>query len=462
MRNTYERTTQRTKESLPWKWIFAISAIILVLLISRLFTNNSSSGWGIFLTVTPSEQWVAYISPEGENKTRIKLSDKLYPKNDILSVEVWETKAEGGSIFMDFDKNSEVTYKSHSESWETLSLSKWRVWGVGKTWENTLELKNASIVFSSEDIVLAEQNTLYSNIYVIAGNPTISTKIWNIEVPAGNRIMIAASDLIGDKSRLSDLMWAIDESIMQNPVFVRNNGEVLLQKLKDTGTGMTMSGTWISFSWSGIEQKISHAVSIQDPQDGSMITKGSIVVSWNISWDQIKRITLNDLDAVISPVNKTFTLKDFPITADTTNIVYKAYDDRGNMVDRWVISVFASKEALSGNNKLIPNNFPLTSKDFKIVFPTENPYKTTDLQVKVQWSVTKNMVKYIVVNDFKLQKFVPNSTTWYYYANTQNDTMKDGINLYNIKFYGADNTLLYTQLFTIVKESKNAISSEAQ
>jgi len=49
---------------------------------------------------------------------------------------------------------------------------------------------------------------------------------------------------------------------------------------------------------------------------------------------------------------------------------------------------------------------------------------------------------------------VPNSTAWYYYANTQNDTMKDGINLYNIKFYGADNTLLYTQLFTIVKESK--------
>jgi len=120
-----------------------------------------------------------------------------------------------------------------------------------------------------------------------------------------------------------------------------------------------------------------------------MVTKWSIVVSWNIHWDTIKRITLNDIDAIISPVNKTFVIKDFPITADTTNIVYKAYDDRGNMVDRWVISVFASKEALSGNNKLIPNNFPLASKDFKIVFPTENPYKTTDLQVKVQWSVTK-------------------------------------------------------------------------
>ena len=428
-----------------------------MLLISKIFTGSSSSEWRIWLTVTPNEQGVSYISPEGKNKTRIKLSDKITPKNDVLSVEVWEAKVEWSTIFMDFDKNSELTYKNHSQSWELLGLSKWRVWIVWKSGKNTVELKNASIILSSEDIVLAEQNTLYTNIYVISGNPVISTKIWSIDISAGNRIMIAGSDLIGEKSHLSKLIWTIDESIMQNPVFIRNNGEILLEKIKNTGTGISMSGSdslsW--FSWSNI-------ISIQDPQDGSMVTKWSIIISGNINWDKVKRITLNDLDTVMSPVNKTFTLRDFPISADTTNIVYKAYDDRGNMIDRWVISVFASKEALSGNNKLIPDNFPLTSKDFKIVFPTENPYKTTDSQVKVQWSVTKNMVKYIIVNDFKLQKFIPNSTTWYYYANTQNDTMKEGINLYNIKFYGADNTLLYTQLFTIVKESKNAISSEVQ
>ncbi len=37
--------------------------------------------------------------------------------------------------------------------------------------------------------------------------------------------------------------------------------------------------------------------------------------------------------------------------------------------------------------------------------------------------------------------------------------MKEGINLYNIKFYGKDNSLLYTQVFTIVKELKNATVS---
>ena len=37
--------------------------------------------------------------------------------------------------------------------------------------------------------------------------------------------------------------------------------------------------------------------------------------------------------------------------------------------------------------------------------------------------------------------------------------MRDGINLYKIEFYGTKNDLLYTQLFTIIKESKNATLS---
>jgi hypothetical protein len=67
-----------------------------------------------------------------------------------------------------------------------------------------------------------------------------------------------------------------------------------------------------------------------------------------------------------------------------------------------------------------------------------------------------------MINDYKLQKYIPNSTNWYYFANIVSGTMQNGINLYTIKFYAADDKLLYTQLFTIIKESKNAtLSGEA-
>ena len=64
-----------------------------------------------------------------------------------------------------------------------------------------------------------------------------------------------------------------------------------------------------------------------------------------------------------------------------------------------------------------------------------------------------------MVNDYRLQKFIAKSSSWYYFANMDTGTMQDGLNLYNIKFYSADGTLLYSQPFTIIKESKNATVS---
>lgn len=77
--------------------------------------------------------------------------------------------------------------------------------------------------------------------------------------------------------------------------------------------------------------------------------------------------------------------------------------------------------------------------------------------MRVQGTVPANTVQYIIVNDYRLQRYVPNSTSWYYHANADIGTMKDGMNLYNIKFYDANDTLLYTQLFTIIKDDKTAV-----
>ena len=82
--------------------------------------------------------------------------------------------------------------------------------------------------------------------------------------------------------------------------------------------------------------------------------------------------------------------------------------------------------------------------------------------MKVQWVVPKDKVSYILVNDYRLQKYIAWNTSWYYFANMDTDTMRDGINSYKIEFYWIKNDLLYTQLFTIIKESKHAtISGES-
>lgn len=127
------------------------------------------------------------------------------------------------------------------------------------------------------------------------------------------------------------------------------------------------------------------------------------------------------------------------------------------MVERGVISVFSKNK--SSTDKLIPTTFSTGDTKFRFTNPLENPYRTTDKAVTVSGIVPKDTVEYITVNGFRLKKFVPKSTTWYYYANTGYDTMKEGFNLYEIRFYGLGDTLITAQAFTIIKEG-STVSGE--
>lgn len=50
-------------------------------------------------------------------------------------------------------------------------------------------------------------------------------------------------------------------------------------------------------------------------------------------------------------------------------------------------------------------NYPVSSKDFKIISPAENPFKTTDSAVKIRGSFAPDLVKFIKVNNYQLQQF---------------------------------------------------------
>lgn len=398
------------------------------------------------------------------SKIRIDGPEKLFASDKSVSVESGGmARAENDQMSIDIDGNTEVRYTSTSPTENAISITKWRAWVSSKTSPIVTQLKNFSVRIQAGDIVFVEQNNAYSIAYSIKWLSLISTSRGTHTLEPGNRIMIGASDLVS-ADPLSSLAGPIDENIMQNPIFIRNNGLDFLNQLnKIPQNGMTSSWSGNQpWEWTGsLNSNKWQYVVINDPLDGSIARGTTISVMGKILSREVKRITLNDKDASISPVNESFIFQWLPVEKDITNIVYKAYDANNSLLEKWVTVVFGQKWAKNSGVTLVPNNFPLSNKDFKITFPTENPYKTTDSLVKFQWSVPKDTVAYIVVNDYRLQKFIPNSTVWYYYANTDTKSMVDGINLYTIKFYGADDSLLYSQLFTIVKESKNAsISGE--
>ena len=58
---------------------------------------------------------------------------------------------------------------------------------------------------------------------------------------------------------------------------------------------------------------------------------------------EVKRVTINNVDATVSPVNETFVLQDITITGEIFDIVYKAYDSNNSLLESNVLTVFGPK-----------------------------------------------------------------------------------------------------------------------
>lgn len=447
---------QKNQKSLSWKWILVIIAIGLVFFLSKSLWDSSSEEKWTFLKVTPWSGGQVSILSLGWKKRDIEWEWKLYNSDTSLSITAWSATIWDDTITLFMDKWGELAYKSLSGNVRSIDILRWRSWiEPGADFE--LNMKNLKAKMKSGDILLAEQQTqVYSILYALKWDIEIESSGRNYVLPAGKRIMVSQSDLANPWTTLESLAGTIDDGIRQNPFFISHNGESLLSEITKTSS---WSLSWSSLSGTKILEENAKFLEIVNPVDGSIVSTDLVNIEGKVLSKDVKRVVVNEKDATLSPVNESFSIKWFPITSNMTDIVYRAYDAWGNVLERSLITVY-NKSKTSGTDKLVPTTFPNWDKEFRIISPLENPYKTTDSSVTVSGIVPKNSVEYITVNNFRLKKFVANSTSWYYYANVGYETMKDGFNLYEIKFYSANDTLLSTQLFTIIKDPKSVVSGE--
>ncbi len=454
MRTSNYRTSKNQK-SLPWKWILAIIAIGLVFFLSKSLWDSSSEEKWTFLRVTPWSGGQVSILSLGWKKREIEWEWKLYSSDASLSIAAWSATIWDDTITLFMDKWGELAYKSLSGNVRSIDILRWRSW-IEPRADFELNMKNLNAKMKSGDIILAEQQTqVYSILYALKWDIAIESSGRNYILPAGKRIMVSQSDLANPWTTLESLAGTIDNGIRQNPFFISHNWEGLLSEITKT----TWTLTWSSLSGTKILEENTKFLEIVNPVDGSIVSTDLVNIEGKVLSKDVKKIVVNGKEATISPVNESFSIKWFPITSNMTDLVYRAYDAWGNVLERSLITVY-NKSKTSGTDKLVPTTFPNWDKEFRIISPIENPYKTTKSAVTVSGVVPKNSVEYITVNNFRLKKFVANSTSWYYYANVGYETMKDGFNLYEIKFYSANDTLLSTQLFTIIKDSKSVLSGE--
>lgn len=442
---------------------FAIAVIILVVIIRYISSPGTSveNNTGSFITITPKqEQSEIYIYMSGDSKKRIDGTTKMYATDSKLSVSAGEAevafKNNTSKLFV--DKWGEIKYDGLIDGKQTVSLENADILVDSSDSMMNIKLKNFSVTPNVNSIIILSQNTIASNIYILKGSAVVEdySKKSSAATPwVGQQLTIMKNDLSSTTLQFSNKIEPLSDYIKTTNLFIKHNGDSLLSSI----TTISESGSIINESWSLITRNVKAWLAITSPEDESTVTSNEVDIEGTVLNEQIIKVTINDKEALINKEQKSFMYKGFPLVSGGNNIVYKAYDSEGGILAKWIITVYTSQKSSAGNiqQKATVTTYPISDKDFRIISPTENPYKTTDNVIRLEGRVNKGIVKYITINDFRLSKFPQLGTSWYYFANKDFGTMNDGINLYTIKYYGENNELLFTNLFTIVKEKKEDI-----
>lgn len=442
----------------------AIIAIIFILIIKMIISSwnvgKSTSTWSSML-VTPAEKAEAYIYL-WEIKKQIEWATKFYSTDKEIRVESWEVtiNKENTSSVIYLNKNWELAYKWDDAENSVFELINWETFIETKDIAYRFKLNLFEVQIPKQSVVMLYRTVVWNSIYVLKWEANLLINNKNIKVWVGQQLELTNFDKdVNVESKISpindDLRW-------NNDFYIKHNWDYYLKSNSATWSWETLSWSW--WTWSLSSDWLKKSILITYPEDEQTVNTNLIDIEGKIVSSRIEKVTINDKEALLNKEVKTFSLKWFKLASSVNNLVYKTYDKDSLLISKWVLTIYSSNSK-QDDKEITPKvtNYPISSKDFSMTTPWENPYKTSEDFVKIEWKISKAWaVKYITVNDYKLTKFSVWWTSWYYFANKNWGTMKDGINNYEVKFFWENDELLYTQMVIIVREDKQQSDEKTQ
>lgn len=334
---------------------YIVGAIILIFIGIKVFGGSSDTpaNQGNFLSVSAHDaKSTIYISDTDGKKSQISSSGSLYADKGSLVVESGGAIAKLGASNFDFASNSEIQYKEKKSDTGTtqdiIKVSKGIAW-VDSSSENLLiELNNLSAKVPSGSIAMFEQsNSVFSSVYAIRGDIQIMTNVGQYTLTPDKKISLSSGDATNANTNLSEKANDFDSSVARMEIFIRNDGETILkastqsldsesENNSETQTGsLTASGSTATASGATNGKYISFT----QPTDGATVKTATTTIAGILLSTEVSRITFNDTDAIISPVNESFSMENFELQNGINNIVYKVYSASGLELERGVLVV---------------------------------------------------------------------------------------------------------------------------
>lgn len=345
--------------------------------------------------------------------------------------------------------------KSEKESFQLINGYSWIDSIQGDT---TIELKHFTVKSGISSIYIVNQNTLASNVYVLAGEVEVQWEKSTAIIRSGQMLTILRSQAW--LNNFGEMISPLDDNIKLSNTYVKNNGDAIIAKSSSiTTTEGSQTSTWTTLTGSNITTN-QVGISISFPEDEMTLDKDVVNIEGRILGWNIKKITFEKTDAKILVEDNSFILNNFPLPEQSNDIVYRAFDENGIQVQKGTLTLYVSNKKKPVKKPDVVA-FPVTSKDFKIISPIWNPYNTTERSVKIKGSFAPNLVKFIKVNNYQLQQFKQFGTSWTYNASIDNGNMEEWINEYLITYYWPSDEVLSSSKIYIVKKAEVVTQPEA-
>lgn len=458
-RNTFNSRKFLKDYGVPLVW-----GVLILLLIWNYFfgsptqevdTSKENQTWiEVQLDSADTEAYISYSGDEYKNQVEWITTMYKWEKIQVKSGTVTLTSPDIGT--MKLGKLWELKYTE----WWVLQLFSSDLW-LSATQPTSIEMKYAKVNVWENTTVNLTQNEATSSVYNLTWFVEVSnlaaknTILWNSQ-----KVMVLRNNATKEDFDISLAKEEIDDYFKASDWFLKNWGQnVVIEQQNQTGT-WSESATGTIQSTQGIT-----FTSIQDEQS---VKESSITVSGTVGNEEIAFVSIGGQKVPVRESDKWFDVKNVELSQKTNDLVVKAYNGSGELIWKYPLTVYyewaATTTTTVGTANLFDvKNYSLDATKFKFLIPKTNPFTTTEKIVTIEGSVPPWTVDKINVNGFTLTQFPSWGTYWKYHANADYGNLKDGLNIYEVKYLAKDGTVLHQNAFTIIKEvpQSETISDEA-
>ncbi|MCP4524172.1 MAG: hypothetical protein GY828_08190 [Candidatus Gracilibacteria bacterium] len=444
-----------------------IGGIGLLIIIISMFTggedtqSNISSENRVGITVsmdtTTTESSVEYA---GADKVSITENIEVF-KGETLSVTE-------GSLNLSFPEGgdariSKLGIVKYDENANFVHTS-------GKFWVNSkrnmkVQMRFGSVMLKEGSHVSLDQNEAASNIYVLGGNVEVQNLAGKSElIFPGEEVSIERTQAQDKTLNIEELKSPLSEIFKKDNWFVFNSGNIYLQQLSDPVLEVENKGE------NNITNLSTGKILFFDGiSDEANVISDTLDISGSFRDETIEKITLAGKDATINKEKKTFTFTSVSTDLQQNDLVFRAIDDAGDVLEKRLITLYydGARSGTNTSTSFSVKNYSVDASQFTFSAPnTSGVYKTKESFITIKGLVKNKSIKKVLVNGYKLNSFNTTYGTWRYHAKTENNNLKNGTNVYEVGYYDESNKLLYKNQYTIVKESlvpkkeENIISDE--